>query len=985
MAFDTSANIGIRIFVDDAASRILFGVNQQLGQIGQFARGAGLGFGQMSAQMAQMAAMGGLLSSFILFGSVVAVSAKNAVELETVLAQIQNATNLTSGDMTKLRDILLTLGGSSIFSIQQLADGIVLLGQYGFKTVDQINLLSQAGVNLAEATNTLPNVAFKLLASTMQAFLIPASQATQTADLLFYSFEHGTPNVSQLQLGFAQVAGTADVLHVSLADLIPAFDILSPMMGGASQVGTSLRYALNSLLSPTATQAAEQQKLGLSFQDSTGHFIGFQAAVEELHTKLAGLSPAAQLQALTALFTVRGSNAMKDLLSQFDLYQQGVAKLKASNDAAGQSQQGANRIMETANAQWTAFKTNVSDILALIGMNFLPVLKPLISNFLQLSQVVREFVSGPGGQAVAVFLLLGTALSGVGFLVVLAIITPFAGMVGIMLGVVAAVSLVAAGITLLIANFHAIADAVGRVKPVLEAVGVALLTVAGIIAAIKFDQLWLSFMQAIPALIQFSVALVTQTIPAMIAYAGRLAMAIADLIVFAATNAGILIPVLFQAAAAWLIEAAASMLAIAPYILLGAVVVGAVVGLGLLIAKLGILNVIISIAKAAWQAILPAIQQAGDAIRGAFMQALTQLQPIWNQLVAAFNQARPLLMMLGAVLGGLIVIAIALLIGSLRMLISIFANVVVTVIQVVSHVIQVFTGLIQFFTGLFKIIFGIFTLNGNLIKAGWDLLWHGILNIVQGIAGGIWAVFTGFFRTVLGGIQNFINGIIQFFIGLWNRLVGHSIVPDMLAQIVLFFLGLPARVFGALVTLAGGLWNIFLHAGQQALTAITQKANDLLSFMHGLPGRIVGVVGNLGNLLWSAGVSIIQGLWNGAKSVIGGLFNWFGQQLGNLRNMFPHSPVKEGPLRGYENWMPTMIRTMASSAEQAGPSLRSSMSRVAGGIQQGILSSTVPGGGSVGAGGTQFIIQLDGKVIYDSNMKYMRNTLTAQGMPRLLK
>lgn len=993
MAADVTANIGIRVYLDDAASRGLYAINQQLASMSSLVLGAGLAFAAFS---------GGLVYAIV-----------QGAGIAMAMTQIGLATGMTKNQLAQLQPFLLNIGGSSIFSIQQLAAGMALLGQYSYKTVPAIEAVSAAGVKLAEATGSTPVEAFKLLAVAMQAFNLPASQANYVASLLFYSFEHGTPNIAQMTTALGQLGGAADFLHIPLSQLIPALDIVTIGVGSASTAAAGLRFFLNNVEGSSKTARAAFAALGMSAFDAKGNFIGLPALLGEIGDKLKGLSTQDQYKVITELFNIRSGTAIKQLITQLESYN---ARLKDTNNAT--------KLQHDLDAAVAQVMGNVGSVLKEVGSNFadfagevgLQVLPALIA-FLQqailpLVTGLRLLASNPAlAQAIAMFLVLGTVLSGA-VLTVAALVAIVTSGVGVALLFAGGFALLAAVITGVIGNWNNFVALMVRLKPVLEAVGIALLTIAGIFAAIAITPFLVDMATLATLAILVAAGYTTAAIPAIASWIASMAVATARGIAYVAMNlttlipsllaqaaaytmAGIRIaaaaaikfameiPALLASAAAWAMNAAMMLLALAPYILIGAAVVGAVIGLGLLIQKLGGLKVFLDIARAAWAAILPAIQQAGSAIRDAFVAALRQLEPLWTQLVAAFNQAKPILIFLGAVLGTIIVAAIAILIGIIRMLISVFANVLVTVIQVVAHVIQVFTGLVQFFTGLFKIIFGIFTLNGNMIKQGWDLLWHGILNIVQGIAGSIWAVFTGFFRTVLGGIQNFINGIINFFVGLFNRLVGHSLIPDMANMIVNVFFGLPARVIGALINLGGMLWNTFTNAMHRALDAIGQKANDLLSFMRGLPGKIVNAVGNLGNLLWNAGASIINGLWNGAKSVIGGLFNWFGQQLGNLRNMFPHSPVKEGPLVGYETWIPTMIRTMVRSADQEGPSLKASMGRVAQGVASG-FSSTVPAGMG-GAGQTQFIITLDGKVLFDSMQTRMRNALQAQGMSRMLR
>lgn len=994
MAADVTANIGIRVYLDDAASRGLFGINQQLASMSSLVTGAALAFAAFSS---------GLVYAIV-----------QGAGIAAAMVQIANATGMTSAQLAQLQPFLLNLGGSSIFTIQELAAGMALLGQYSYKTVGDIEALSSAGVKLAEVTGTAPVDAFKLLAVTMQAFKLPADQANSVAALLFYSFEHGTPNVSQLTTALGQLGGAADFLHIPLSQLIPALDVVTIGVGSASTAAAGLRFFLNNVEGSSKTARAAFAALGMSAFDAKGNFIGLPALLGEIGNKLKGLSTADQYKVITELFNIRSGTAIKQLITQLEEYSQRVREASNQTKLNADLNAAVARVMGQVGSVLKETGSNFADFAGEVGLQVLPALIGFVQiGLLPLVTALRLAAANPAvAQMIAMFLVLGTVLSGV-VLIGAGLIALFSTGLGAALLWAGAFALVAAAATGVIAGWNQFVALLTRARPVLEGVGIALLAIAGIVAAVVATPflVWLGSVVGLGAML--GAVMLTSAVPGMAAWVAQMALAIARGVAYVAMNLTTLIPSLLAQAAAytmaglriaataaikfameipallasaagWLLNATMMLLALAPYILIGAAIVAAVIGLGLLVQHLGFLNVILAIARAAWAAILPAIQQAGSAIRGAFMQALQQLQPLWVQLVAAFNQARPVLLFLGAVLGVIIVAAIAILIGILRALVSIFANVIVTVIQVAARIVQIFTGIVQFFTGFFNLLRGIFTGNTNLMKQAWDMMGRGITNIVQGLVGGIWALFSGFFRTVLGGISNFINGIINFFRNLWNALVGHSIVPDMVNGIVMWMAQLPGRVMGAIGSLLGQAIAFFNNVFNSIMNAARGGANNLIALMAGLPGRILGALGNLGGLLWNAGATLIGGFIGGIKSMFGGIFNAVGGMLSTVRNMFPHSPVKEGPLRGYETWMPTLIKGMSDSTDQAAPSLRSSMARVAQGVASG-FSSAGQGTASAGGGTTQFIITLDGKVLFDSMQTRMRNALQAQGMSRMLR
>lgn len=957
-----SADIGIRVFLQDAASAGLFAVDSNLGKLGQTAKTTSMVFGDMSLKLAGLAVVAGLAASFLVFGGAMVYSVQQAQGLQQALTDISLATGLTSDQMAILTPFLFNLGATSIYSLKQLADGIAVVGQFGFKTTQQIEDMAAAGVKLAEATGTTTVQAFKLLAVTMQAFQIPASQADQTAALLFYSIEHGTPNVSNLTSTLGQLGGVATQLHISLQDLIPALDTVSVGMGTASTAGAGLRYFMVNIVHPTSAAAKEMEKIGLSAFNASGQFVGLEPILQAISDKVKGLSDSAKADILGTLFNIRSGTAIKQLLTQIDQYKQGINNVSNAAKLQAQLQAAVNQVMGQLGSIIHTVVSNFQDFAALIGTQIIPILSGFLANVIGPIVVqLRVWAQDPASaKIVAQFLALGAAVSAVGLIIIAIVASPIALFLAIMLAVMAAVATVA----LLIENWRGVwarlEPAVQAVWGVLQKVGFVLLMVGGAIAGIKVAMLAQEFVQLGVQAVILSGAFLQELIPAAMVTGREFLEVAAKAIPNLIANFPLLISTVYASATAWLASAAATMLAAAPYILLGIFIAGMVIGLVLLVQHLGFLNVLLAVGKAVWDAIWPSIQQAGNAIKGAFLDAIKQLQPVWHQLMDAFNQAKPFLMALGQILGVVIVVAIGIIIGVLRGLINVFAVVLVTVIHVITGIIQVFSGIVQFFMGFFTVLRGIFTGNGDMIKQGFAQMGQGILNIVKGLWTAVSSLFVGAFKAIVGFVTGFIDGIVGFFKGLFDKLIGHSIFTDLLM----------------------GMLRLVLNIGPSISAGFGNLVGMIINVVKTLPGKIKDALGNLGNLLLDAGKNLIQGFINGIMSMVNNIKNAIGGMLNNVRNMFPHSPAKEGPLVDAHLWMPNLVHMLSDTAEQSGPSLKASMGRVAGGARAG-LGSPAGGSGGGGAGGETYTLTVDGKALMSFFHNQLTGELQANGVGRL--
>lgn len=105
--------------------------------------------------------------------------------------------------------------------------------------------------------------------------------------------------------------------------------------------------------------------------------------------------------------------------------------------------------------------------------------------------------------------------------------------------------------------------------------------------------------------------------------------------------------------------------------------------------------------------------------------------------------------------------------------------------------------------------------------------------------------------------------VVDAFQWLYDTMVGHSIVPDLVNGIIRWIAFLPGK-FG----------EYFGLARQWAV----DRMNGLATWLRGLPNMILSAVGNLGGLLGGVGRDMIIGLWNGMV----GMYNWLRTSIINF-------------------------------------------------------------------------------------------------------
>lgn len=275
----------------------------------------------------------------------------------------------------------------------------------------------------------------------------------------------------------------------------------------------------------------------------------------------------------------------------------------------------------------------------------------------------------------------------------------------------------------------------------------------------------------------------------------------------------------------------------------GAVVVGA----GIIAAAIaGITGVIIYL-KENWDAVVQAfkdwfadnIAPKLDGIRDSFIAIKDALvgvgEAVWNALpeswrdflvkvgeairdiVAAIGEwfaSIEWLEAIGAVfefIGGVIFNAVSgVILGAINTLVGIFEGAA-----------KALEGAVKIISGVIELVVSLFTL--DLPKAG---------EACKKIFDGIVDVFTGLYDATIGAVIDFVEGVIDWFVKLWDELVGHSIVPDMIDDIVQCFKDLPGKVWTWLKELVNGVIKYFADMWTNVKKTTADKLTEIKNAMN---------------------------------------------------------------------------------------------------------------------------------------------------------
>lgn len=261
----------------------------------------------------------------------------------------------------------------------------------------------------------------------------------------------------------------------------------------------------------------------------------------------------------------------------------------------------------------------------------------------------------------------------------------------------------------------------------------------------------------------------------------------------------------------------------------------------------------------------------------------SQMTPLFESLKNLWTSLQPVFMAVGAILLG----AIGVVVGAIGGIVTGLQPFITGVIGVVTGIITALTGVIEFVSGFVELILALFQGNSKAIQEAWQQMGHGITNIVAGLLVTVSSAFNGLVNTVTAVVGGFITTITGFFENLYDSLVGHSIIPDLINGILDWFGKLPDQAVAFI--------NTMVERGKEVLSdAIsafqTLGQNIIDGLLLGINNAKQAVISTLANLALQAldaakkalgisspssvfaetvGVPIVMGIVEGILSKVG--------------------------------------------------------------------------------------------------------------------
>jgi phage-related protein len=265
---------------------------------------------------------------------------------------------------------------------------------------------------------------------------------------------------------------------------------------------------------------------------------------------------------------------------------------------------------------------------------------------------------------------------------------------------------------------------------------------------------------------------------------------------------------------------------------------------------------------------LGTLMDNGKSALGGLSGLVEPLQGLWAK-VGPFVQAA------ATVIGGILTGLLGLIVGIVKGVSEAIDPFIKTFINLAENIVRIVGGILETLTGVFNLIVGLVTGNSELIEKAWEQLSSGVQDIVGGLVDGVVDLISGLWDTLTTLVGGIVDGVIEFFTDLYDRMVGHSIVVDLVEDVRAWFETMLEWIGEVLVNLWTVVSDPFLTMWEELKLWFLAKADEIKGIGSALIGGLkAGIEAGLDELR-----SILQ-------SVADAIPDWLMEFLGI------HSPAR---------------------------------------------------------------------------------------------
>ena len=242
--------------------------------------------------------------------------ASEIIKYDQALQNLKAITGATDAEIGIMDKTMLSVAATTRYSANEIADGMVLLGQAGLSAAESINSI-RAVSELAGGTLSNLKDTTDLMTTTLRAYNLDSMQSGRVADVMANAMNKSKLTMDSLRIAFNYVGSSASMVGLSLEETAASMMVLADNGMRASTVGTGLRQVLARMMNPTVGVRKAVLEAGLALEDINPKVVGFQTAMKNLQTILLDDSGMVNMTKAFEMFQLRGAQSAAVIVRAF--------------------------------------------------------------------------------------------------------------------------------------------------------------------------------------------------------------------------------------------------------------------------------------------------------------------------------------------------------------------------------------------------------------------------------------------------------------------------------------------------------------------------------------------------------------------------------------------------------------------------------------------------------------------------------------------
>lgn len=386
---------------------------------------------------------------------VAGASVKTAADFEASMNKVSATSGATGSDLEKLSNLAKDMGASTKFSASESAEALNYMAMAGWKTSDMMAGLPGI-LNLAAAGGTDLALTSDIVTDGLTGLGMSASDTQSFVDTMAATCSNANTNIELMGETLKYAGPVAGSLGIDMKDLSLAIGLMGNAGIKGSMAGTSLKAGLVNLAKPTKQMQEYMDRYGVSLKTTEDGQVDLMGTINNLRSKLGGLSEVEQASALSAIF---GKEAMSGWASIVNASEKDFNKLSgAIKNSDGASQKMSDTMQKGLKGATVQMKSALEGVAITIGERLSPFFEKLANGvtklagkFQSLSPTAQTVILAIAGiiAAIGPLLMIGGSLAqGFVFMQAAALLagTSIGGLITAFLGLVSPIVAVVAGV-----------------------------------------------------------------------------------------------------------------------------------------------------------------------------------------------------------------------------------------------------------------------------------------------------------------------------------------------------------------------------------------------------------------------------------------------------------------------------------------------------------------------------------------------------------